>query len=80
MTVIAQDDHLTAGAWAACDTIGQSRAYLPIETCKDSRPSAIACEPFKRGFGKALDTIMPPKHDFRSKKSLNVVTFKGGKS
>ena len=75
MTVIAQDDHLTAGAWAACDTISQSRAYFPIETCKDSRPSAIACEPFKRGFGKALDTIMPPKHDFRSEKKSECSYF-----
>ena len=28
MTVIAQDDHLTAGAWAACGLIG---SYVSVE-------------------------------------------------
>ena len=58
-------------------TTGQRRAYLPIETHGLVPQPA---NPFKHGFGKALDTIIPPKRDFRSRKSLNVVTFKGGKA
>ena len=30
MTVIAQDDHLTAGAWAACDHISVSDSYTVL--------------------------------------------------
>ena len=43
MTVIAQDDHLTAGAWAACGTYNVRVVWLPgvkrtafvgaLETC-----------------------------------------------
>ena len=28
MTVIAQDDHLTAGAWAACDLISYEAFFF----------------------------------------------------
>ena len=38
MTVIAQDDHLTAGAWAACDYFMQVPLNYPLKvspTCFD---------------------------------------------
>ena len=33
MTVIAQDDHLTAGAWAACGQYSRRLAGLQIRLC-----------------------------------------------
>ena len=40
MTVIAQDDHLTAGAWAACDWMDEYCLYLicPLTTIRRIQP------------------------------------------
>ena len=43
MTVIAQDDHLTAGAWAACDWMDEYCLYLlcPLTTIRRIQPFSV---------------------------------------
>ena len=45
MTVIVQDDHLTAGAWAACGYINASK----FEIFSISKRHAIHCSKYFKG-------------------------------
>ena len=55
MTVIAQDDHLTAGAWAACEIIKYSQKNdKRLEKCK-SHDLSLDCVGLAEDVANAYD-------------------------